>query len=427
MATPTTSTRLNSWKEIADYLQRDVRTAMRWAKADGLPVYRVGGGTRRVVYAYASEIDDWLANGRARSEAANGHGAERDVGVVKDTAAWWRSRAVWLIGTAVVLLGGLAVGSRFVNRPPIARASVVGRDLVAYDAAGRDLWRRPIAEVNEQVSTSSALLVRWDEGGPEEVLVAAPVQRLAGDGTGALMLFNRDGRLRWRRVLEDRYVFGDTEYGPTWFPTDLRTYRVGDEVRVAAAFHHHTWWPGLVAAFDRDGRQVSTFINPGWLHHLNTTRDGRHLLVSGVSNALGGAVLAVLDVEQISGTPPSQPGAPGVCANCPAGAPVAYFVVPWSDLARPSDTPTNVVQVNDAGQIELRAVQRVPRDGVVPELIITLSPTFEVERRAPSDSFVSFHTQMEREGAIDHSMAACPWRVPPVRKWTPSRGWQDVK
>jgi hypothetical protein len=31
--------RLNSWKEVAAYLQRDVRTVQRW-EFEGLPVYR---------------------------------------------------------------------------------------------------------------------------------------------------------------------------------------------------------------------------------------------------------------------------------------------------------------------------------------------------------------------------------------------------
>jgi hypothetical protein len=53
--------RLDSWKEIADYLGRDVRTAMRWEQ-DGLPVHRVPGGLRRGVFAIPDEVDAWLAD-----------------------------------------------------------------------------------------------------------------------------------------------------------------------------------------------------------------------------------------------------------------------------------------------------------------------------------------------------------------------------
>ena len=54
--------RLDSWKEIADYLKRDVRTAIRWEKERGLPIHRVPGGKRQAVFAYQQEIDDWLSS-----------------------------------------------------------------------------------------------------------------------------------------------------------------------------------------------------------------------------------------------------------------------------------------------------------------------------------------------------------------------------
>lgn len=54
--------RLDSWKEIADYLKRDVRTAIRWEKQRGLPIHRVPGGKRQAVFAHRQEIDAWMAS-----------------------------------------------------------------------------------------------------------------------------------------------------------------------------------------------------------------------------------------------------------------------------------------------------------------------------------------------------------------------------
>lgn len=56
--------RLNSWKEIAGHLKRDMRTAQRWEACEGLPVYRHRHGQHDSVYAYKSEIDHWWANRR---------------------------------------------------------------------------------------------------------------------------------------------------------------------------------------------------------------------------------------------------------------------------------------------------------------------------------------------------------------------------
>ena len=50
---------LNSWKEVASYLGRGVRTVQRWEKL-GLPVRRLGAGPRSPVVANARDIDRWL-------------------------------------------------------------------------------------------------------------------------------------------------------------------------------------------------------------------------------------------------------------------------------------------------------------------------------------------------------------------------------
>ena len=51
--------RLESWKEIAAYLGRDVRTAQRWERNDQLPVRRLQHAKLASVYAYSDELDEW--------------------------------------------------------------------------------------------------------------------------------------------------------------------------------------------------------------------------------------------------------------------------------------------------------------------------------------------------------------------------------
>jgi len=50
---------LCSWKEIATYLSKGVRTVQRW-EGRGLPVRRLGNGFRAPVLADPSDIDLWL-------------------------------------------------------------------------------------------------------------------------------------------------------------------------------------------------------------------------------------------------------------------------------------------------------------------------------------------------------------------------------
>lgn len=61
---------LSSWKDIANYLRRDVRTVQRWETTRGLPVHRLPGGGRNAIYAVRSEIDTWWSSSPAKSEPA---------------------------------------------------------------------------------------------------------------------------------------------------------------------------------------------------------------------------------------------------------------------------------------------------------------------------------------------------------------------
>src|SRR6187401_420760 len=56
--------RLESWKEIAAYLKRDVTTVQRWEKREAMPVHRHLHDKQGSVYAFRSELDAWT-RGRA--------------------------------------------------------------------------------------------------------------------------------------------------------------------------------------------------------------------------------------------------------------------------------------------------------------------------------------------------------------------------
>src|SRR5512135_1559772 len=58
--------RLDSWKEIAAYMRRDVTTVQRWEKREGMPVHRHLHDKTGSVYAFKRELDAWT---RTRSQA----------------------------------------------------------------------------------------------------------------------------------------------------------------------------------------------------------------------------------------------------------------------------------------------------------------------------------------------------------------------
>lgn len=106
--------RLDSWKEIAAYLNRDVTTVQRWEKREGMPVHRHVHDKRGSVYAVQTELDAWRESRSERLEAegTNGTGEPTSVAEPQRDHEGRRRRAltpaVVLSGAAAVLLLGAA-------------------------------------------------------------------------------------------------------------------------------------------------------------------------------------------------------------------------------------------------------------------------------------------------------------------------------
>lgn len=96
-ASAESSKRFNSWKEIAAYLQRDVRTVQRWETDLGLPVHRRLHTRRGIVYAYQAELDAWWNDGRKRLDKV-------DESTVQPK---------WLLPAAVAVAGLLLVAGSY--------------------------------------------------------------------------------------------------------------------------------------------------------------------------------------------------------------------------------------------------------------------------------------------------------------------------
>jgi hypothetical protein len=59
---------LQSWKQIAVYMGRGVRTVQRWEQF-GLPVHRPSGHGKGAVFALVAEVDQWMKS--AENQAAH--------------------------------------------------------------------------------------------------------------------------------------------------------------------------------------------------------------------------------------------------------------------------------------------------------------------------------------------------------------------
>ena len=117
---PSPSDRLDSWKEIAGYLRRDVTTVQRWEKREGMPVHRHQHDRMGSVYAFRSELDAWArsrtsgtlqGDGAPPPDARMGEGAETGAagapvevtGVAAPGRGGGRRALRWAVPAALVL------------------------------------------------------------------------------------------------------------------------------------------------------------------------------------------------------------------------------------------------------------------------------------------------------------------------------------
>lgn len=97
---------LKSWKEIASYLGRDVRTVIRWEKDKALPIHRAPGLKRAgTVFAYRSELDRWMMGNPDDSVAAT---REAPLLSRPQRSRWLAVAAIALVALIALLLTGFS-------------------------------------------------------------------------------------------------------------------------------------------------------------------------------------------------------------------------------------------------------------------------------------------------------------------------------
>lgn len=105
--------RLESWKEVAAYLNRSVRTVRRWEERESLPVHRLHHDKRGSVYGYRWELDEWRESRRQLMEV--------DPAENKPAAAVRGGRLWWVLGLALVVAAS-AGGYWMLRRTPPGNA-----------------------------------------------------------------------------------------------------------------------------------------------------------------------------------------------------------------------------------------------------------------------------------------------------------------
>lgn len=329
--------RLDGWKDISQYMGRDIRTCQRWEKDLGLPVYRMDvKSDRSKVYAFQSEIETWLKERRRLGQ---------------DLGRWMRirkTRFVFWLGLALVVVAGIYYVSLDIthkntslNRSYMANPvelRVKQKELVFYDAMGNFLWRVPVdnqdnlVEYYEDSTAEDAQFVRQfsftrnrvdfadiDGDGKNEVL-ASIHHRNSRDRKVAL--YDNTGDMIWEKSVEYDREHVEGRIVNEYFVNKLSIEDVdGDgEKDILVLWSHVSRYPSVFYIYDLEGNERLKYEHPGILQNYIIRKCSgltKCIFLVGTNNLCGGdAVLAVLDPLRLkSGLAPPYSVDPELAAN----------------------------------------------------------------------------------------------------------------
>jgi Tol biopolymer transport system component len=272
-------TRLDSWKEIAAYLQRDVRTLQRWEKTAGLPVRRMQKPGLRAVYAYTADLDEWLRDQDPKTIESAEEGADAATPAPAPAAAapdTLRRLPRWVAYAAVAAVLVVTASFALRPRPPAPFGPFTARPITYEPGNERDPDISPdgkyVAYAQQAPNLNTRLVVRLVNGGePHDIT----------PGT-------------------------QDEWSPVWSPDGERiAFLRGDPADSAALM--------MTSPLGGDERTLATvrpYARRRLLligHLLAWTPDGRHLVVPDQITA-GEGSLMLIDAETGERTRLTSPG-----------------------------------------------------------------------------------------------------------------------
>lgn len=428
--------RLDSWKAIAEYLQRDVATVRRWEKTLGLPIHRVGGSGRSV-FAYTSEIDEWLNRAKPLLPVLEPLLPALEP-LLSPTVPARATRVFpwrWLVPTVAVL----AVVAGLFVRPPGTdagdlRVEVTSAGVIARDSAGTEQWRHPFPPTYKTFVLAEPVVAT--RGGRPGVYFATSY-RARGQTedqveSGTLTLLDLNGNLRQSFSFDDEVTFHGASYGAPWALTAFAVSEEGDTRRVAVAAHHSVWDPSVVAVLDDQWRRRGTFVHAGWIEAVRWLGPDR-LLIAGFSNAHDGGTLALLDAAALDGQGPESPGSRHFCNSCGGARPLRLFIFPRTELNRITASRFNraLIRTSAGGPVFVHTIEMTsepPHQGDADAVYEFTNPSLDLVGARFSERYWEMHRALEADGTIGHTRDQCPDRDGPkeIRMWEPATGWRTI-
>jgi hypothetical protein len=399
---------LSSWKEISNYLDCNLRTAMRWEKKYGLPVKRIGGEKSRV-HAFDNEIDRWLEESGRRATVA------------KDRVR--HKNRMWLVLIAVTVLVILVTAIWYISwaRGSPTDFRIEASVLIVLDNSNRELWRfdTQVPKLTDDEFYRSRFQKRrydskdhsvWfpligffdlDGDGKREVLFTVKSQdRL---GAGIIYCFDYKGKMLWERQTGQSLKYGNTQYSSDFDIIGFECCDLNNDMisEVIIISYHFRNFPTQLLVLDHKGKSKGEYWNSGRftdfvLQDLNG--DGYdELIVAGMNNEFNCGSLVVFDTSQIRGTSP-QTGR-YKCEELPRGSEIFYLLFPRTDL-------DETQRISTIPSIQIDSSQTISCVTNFSKIYFNLDFRLELKDIQLSHSFDRLYSDAHTKGLIEGDLSS---------------------
>jgi hypothetical protein len=408
--------RLGSWKEIASYLNVDVKTAQRWEKLRALPVHRIPGAQRSAVFCLTEEIDRWLVYKPPEPAAPK-----------------TRRRAIVAIAALTIITVAALSSFLFLSRKkPLSDISLRGQQIVGLDNTGASLWSYSLPALPALKYPQRVFrVVDWNHSGHPDALASITYDPPANPRSELLCL-SGDGTLRWRMKPASTLLdFNGKPFEDSWNSREITVVKAAGKDLLFLILVNELRWASALYRIDPDGKPNLHFANHGYILRLLTAKiHGEDtLLAAGINNAVNRPFVAWLGpLDPPSVTPPLDGPPRYRYANAPAGLPRAYALLPNSEFnllrGEPYPIPVNMVPLGSLLKLELYDPA-------------TNTPTYLYEfdfnarpvRALATSKALPLHHQLESLSLLKHSAPHCPElnTSHTIDLWTRHSGWTQIK
>jgi hypothetical protein len=231
---------------------------------------------------------------------------------------------------------------------------------------------------------------------------------LSLEATGTrLYCFSQRGTEKWE--FTPGYDVSDSEqaYGPIFTIADFHVcaLEAGGRPHILVTSHHYSSQPNQFAVLDENGRRLREYWHSGQLYLMETTdldHDGAvEVLLGGVNNGYGSAILVVLDPRQCSGALVQRPNDPLALKGFQPGNEKAALLFPRTCINRRKGWYNMVHSINvHDGTLEVATSETNDYSGA--SVTYNFDSSLRLRTVSVSDAYKIQHQELRRLGELDH-------------------------